>query len=336
MLLCLLSPTSRPLGACIHSPVGYKDVVTEKTKEALLFHDGKNAHLVIKTELESDGALPPTMAWVIPLPSLPSSYKEERADLFEKLFELTPSPMRGSAATPGTTSIAVPTAEEGIKVHAAQTVGRYQVQPIEVLSETSGTELNRWLSRNGFGAVPAENQKYYLKKGTVFLTLKLNGLHGSRTQIKPLHIIYASNTLSVPLKFSSHSGVFRLSLYTWSQQPVKIVPAAANSYMHVAAVGKFDTNSEPILRQLFGSKTGYLTRFESGSFNSPGWEVANMKSDPVINTVGNAVLKLPQQPVVALPAAPASLFFKVALGAGLLLTAFLMWFKLRRAKKRAA
>jgi hypothetical protein len=78
-----------PVRACIHRPRNYKGVVTEKTKEALLFRAGKNVHLVIKTSLQSPGTLPDTMAWVIPLPSLPSHYEEADPKLFPELFRLT-------------------------------------------------------------------------------------------------------------------------------------------------------------------------------------------------------------------------------------------------------
>ena len=66
-----------PVSACIHVPRTYKGVVAENTKQALLFHDGANAHLIVDTNLQAkSGLLPEMMAWVIPLPSLPSHYEE--------------------------------------------------------------------------------------------------------------------------------------------------------------------------------------------------------------------------------------------------------------------
>lgn len=341
-LFCLLSVFDMPSKACVHTPVGYRNVVTEKTKEALVFHDGKNAHLIIKTELASEGDLPPTMAWVIPLPSLPTSYKEEQADLFEKLFELTPSPPMGGAIAGGAPAMAPsgPGLAGGLRVHAVQTVGSYQVQPVEILSEASGAELNTWLEGNGFGAVPPENQEYYLKKGAVFLALKLNGLSGSHSKIKPLHIVYPSYSLSVPLKFSSDSGVFDLMLYTWSQQPMKVVPESGNPYMFRAGWSKIDASSEPALRHLLGAETGYLTRFESGNFNSPGWEVADMKSDPTIDLASLDVLQLPQKPSMAPVAlsrdSSAGILLAAFLFTTALIVAFFMWSKGRRTRGRAA
>ena len=77
--------------ACIHPPTGYKGApVTEREKLAFLFHDGVNAHLVLRTVLAAKGGLPEMMAWVVPLPSLPSKYAEAPAELFEELRALIP------------------------------------------------------------------------------------------------------------------------------------------------------------------------------------------------------------------------------------------------------
>jgi hypothetical protein len=338
-LLYMLVLSAVPLQACLHTPVSYKDVVTEKTKEALVFHDGKNAHLIIKTELASEGDLPPTMAWVIPLPSLPSSYKEEPHDLFEMLFELVPPAQPGGS--PAGAALPPPDmGAGGIRVHAVRSVGSYKVQPIEVLSEESGAELNRWLQRNGFSAVPPENQEYYLKKGAVFLALKLNGLSGSNASIKPLHIVYPSDQLSVPLKFSSHSGAFDLVLYTWTKQPMKVAPKSDSSYMYVAASHEFYAPSKPVLRYLFGEGTGYLTRFGSTKFNSPGWEVADMKSDPTIDLASLDVLQLPQKPATSSAALARDSSTGILLAAFLfttaLIAAFFLWSKRRRTRDQAA
>jgi hypothetical protein len=94
------------------------------------------------------------------------------------------------------------------------------------------------------------------------------------------------------------------------------------------------------LWQLFGSGTGYLTRFESGNFNSSGWEVADMKSDPTIDLASLDVLKFPQRRAISSAALPLDHSTVILLVASLLVTiliaAFFMWFKLRRARGQAA
>ena len=47
------------------------------------------------------------------------------------------------------------------------------------------------------------------------------------SEIKPLHIVYKSNTLTLPLKFSTHSGVFDVDLYTFTRGPLDNSTGAA-------------------------------------------------------------------------------------------------------------
>ncbi len=322
--LCFSLSGYSALWACIHTPADYEEVVQEKTKQAFLFHDGKNAHLIIKTELQTATRLPPTMAWVIPLPSLPSRYKEESPELFKELFEATEPQERHTSDTMTTSTGSAPApGASGIKVHAAQTVGSYQVQPIEILSEKSGGELNIWLERNGFGAVPAENQAYYLKKGAVFLALKLTNLAGSAAQVKPLHIVYPADRLSVPLKFSSHSGVFDLMLYTLTpRQPDRalIDDALRRDFSDFSAVPFDSTTASPLLSRLVGKRTGYLTRFVAHDFNALKRLVRDMKGDPALSLDGATVLQ-----AAALPSPWAVLPKLLPVAVVLLLIPIMFW-----------
>ncbi len=90
-----------------------------------------------------------------------------------------------------------------------------------MLTHEAGDALNAWLTKNGFGKVPKENQQFYVSKGVVFLALKIKNLSGSFTDLKPLHIVYKSDKATLPLKFSSHSGVFDVMLYTFTNHSVK-------------------------------------------------------------------------------------------------------------------
>lgn len=280
--------------ACIHAPVTYKDVVSEQTKEALLFHDGTNAHLVIKTNLKATTALPSSMAWVIPLPSLPSRYEEVDPGLFRELFEVA------DAAAPKFESFGE--TEDKIRVHPTRVVGNYQVQPIEVLSEEAGSELNAWLTQKGFSPVPVENQKYYLRRGAVFLAVKINRLTGDSTDLKPLHITYRADRLVLPLKFSTHSGGFDVMLYTFTPQRLELDfgdPASSRTEGTLERYGLFSDgsirltrsqlrNRLPALFKLVGPREGYLTLF-TGRFNKPdddcswGPPVSDLPEDPGID-----------------------------------------------------
>ncbi len=285
--LWLVAYCAPPASACIHVPRTYKGVVTEKTKEALLFNDGANTHLIIRTNLHAtSGTLPGTMAWVIPLPTLPSHYEEADPSLFPELFRVVETAneereshlrMKGTLQTASATP-------SGILVHPMQMVGSYQVQPIEVLDpKNAGSELNSWLLANGFGAVPPANQQYYLKRGNVFLTLKLHGLKGSFSDVKPLHIVYKSSVLSLPLKFSTHSGVFDVEMYAFTPGPLDRDLLKADNLFADPSVKITDAPAAPLLWQLAGHKRGYLTRYEGRDLNQPYNQVKSFASDPTID-----------------------------------------------------
>lgn len=286
----LVFVTASPLSACIHSPRTYKGTVTENTKEALLFHDGINAHLIIKTNLQAAaGSLPSTMAWVIPLPSLPSHYEEADPTIFPEMFAVVEKANEKweRERSKGIETASTAPAPTGIRIHPTQIVGSYQIQPIEVLDvKSAGRELNHWLVANGFGSVPTKNQSYYLKRGTVFLALKIHGLKGKISDIKPLHIVYKSNTLTLPLKFSTHSGVFDVDMYTFTHGPLEPTLLTAERLDAEPSV-KIQTEAEaPLLWKITGSKQGYLTRYEGRALNStyaPSTLVNNFPRDPSID-----------------------------------------------------
>jgi len=275
-----------PVHACIHVPRTYKGTVTEKTQEALLFHDGVNAHLIIKTNLQaSSGSLPETMAWVVPLPSLPSHYEEADPGLFPEMFQVvekTKEERESHFKTKGMGMAGI--APQSIRVHPMQAIGNYQVQPIEVLDpENAGGELNHWLLANGFGAVPPANQRFYLKKGVVFLALKIHGLRGGFSDIKPLHIVYKSDTLSLPLKFSTHSGAFDVELYAFTRHALNSRLLDSSDLSGDPSVEIKEAPNAPILWRMTGRKHGFLTRFERHGFNRSGVMVHDLKMDPTID-----------------------------------------------------
>lgn len=273
--------------ACIHTPRTYTGTVTEKTKEALLFNDGVNTHLIIRTNLQtSSGTLPDTMAWVIPLPALPSHYEETDPGIFAELFRTaeTANEERERNERAKGMPQAASTAPSVILVHPMQTVGSYQVQPIEVLDpKNAGRELNSWLLANGFEAVPPANQRYYLKRRNVFLTLRLHGLKGSFSDVKPLHIVYKSSVLSLPLKFSSHSGVFDVEMYAFTPGPLSTNLLASENLYADPSVKITNASAAPLLWQLTGHTKGYLTRYEGLGFNQVGHSVKALPADPAID-----------------------------------------------------
>lgn len=290
LVALLLSSVPAPAPACIHSPADFKGTVSERDKLAFVFHDGTNVHLVVRTTLASETGLPERMAWVIPVPALPSKYEEVPVEIFRQLWSLIPRepPRRDAKKSEAKMAVKKAASAPGILVHEAQVIGSYQIQPVEILSESAGAELNAWLSKNGFGTVPPENQKHYLKTGAVFLALRVDGLKGAASELKPLHIVYPGDTLRLPLKFSTHSGVFNVRLYALTAQAPSRkalqefgLRVEGRSY----AIDSSLASRAPAVEKLLGRRAGYVTEFSGEGFNAQ-WPVAKFKEDPWLSPDG--------------------------------------------------
>ena len=281
--ICLLFICSSAY-PCIHPPADFSATISEKEKTAFLFHDGVNSHLVLNTVLTSSASMPDKLAWVIPLPSLPSAYEEIPLQLFSGLQELIPRLRRPDPPVPEIESTEMQVAsDQSIEIHETVNVGDYEIQPVEILSESAGSELNSWLDTNGFGTVPPENQRFYLKQGAVFLAVKVRNLLNRESPINPIHIIYQHDRMLLPLKFSSHSGVFDVRLYTFTDKApsrrvlesfgLKVNDASYFYSANSSEKGEGDrsfnneTTPEEIISGLLGARSGYITEFTGAGYN---------------------------------------------------------------------
>lgn len=97
---------------------------------------------------------------VFPIPSKPSSYRVVSPAIFDALEDI----VRAETMVRSPKSPSVPE-KEAIRIHSSEQVGDYEIVPIEMLSETSGEELNAWLRNQDFIESPYRIQAPYLKKG---------------------------------------------------------------------------------------------------------------------------------------------------------------------------
>ncbi len=281
-LVLLLAPAAF---GCLHFAQDYKGHLKEGTKVAFLFHDGKNAHLVLKTDIQADeGKLPPEVAWVLPFPSLPSKYEEVDAGVFDELSGLMAvvqkSNARGMWGAKG-----IPASADAIKVHDVKTVGNYKIQPVEITGDGAAEPFNKWLEANHFNAMPFENQKQYLKKGAVFLAIRAK-VDDTTMHFKPLHIVYKAEKLSFPLKFTHDTRTFDMQLYVFSPDRKGYrAGSLAKSYLnddgnaYYPAAGK----ALPQLAKLLGKKSGTIQRFDGKGLNADGKSLKALESDPVLD-----------------------------------------------------
>ncbi len=274
---------------CLHFPASYKSTLTEGKKEALIFHDGKNAHLVIRTQITAK-KMPAEIAWVLPFPSLPVKYGEVDAKVFEELFRLAPK----TQAMNGMDSIDTLHVgqKRGLIVHPATLLEHYQIQPIEIVSDSSENEFNQWLILNGFNPMPLENQKYYLKKGAVFLAIQMKTSGLETIAVRPLHIVYPANSISFPMKFSHDSRIFDLDLYVFSEVNMenktknmsKLLPSFSSAYLKLSGSGSYKKDAaNPILSQILGDKPGFISLFSAHGLNQGKNRINLVKNDPSLS-----------------------------------------------------
>lgn len=268
--------------SCIHV-IDAPYPVKEDRKEALLFEKDGLSHLVVRTRISSP-ELPRSLAWVIPTPRVPVIVKEESAALFPQLYKLIPDRVQ---ATPTLyrflPSCSIPMPQQAIVVHQAQSTEHYTTQVIEIRSDNASAALNAWLAKNGFSPVPEQNQRHYLIPGRAFVCVKIRKLpEGTAAQIPPVHLAWQGTETTLPLKFSSHSGVFDADLYVLSQKRLSSDQFAKWRFRQIGAVALPSSSTEQVLERVAG-KHAVLTRYHSAACNSDGKEVTRLASDPQIN-----------------------------------------------------
>jgi hypothetical protein len=278
VLLAFFHPSAE---ACLHFTESFTGKLKEGTKSVFLFHDGENAHMLVKTEISSEsGQLPPEIAWVLPLPGLPSKYEEVDPGVFDELSSITVQSISSKGARGGSVE-RLKSASDTLKVHSTIVAGNYQIEPIEILQDGAAKPFNAWLKTRHFNPMPEKNQKYYLKKGAVFLAIRAK-VHETSISFKPLHIVYKANHLSYPLKFTHDSRTFDLTLYIMKKDRKETHQLP---YLTRMGSGQLTSSSgAPHLKSLMGTmKEGFITMYQGRGLNGPRAKLADLKEDPKID-----------------------------------------------------
>ena len=228
--------------ACLHGPKdgGYR--FDQEAQTALIFWAGGRQELFLSVDYEvtvrspSPKSPPSGLAWVVPLPSAPDAYRVADAELLKSASEAwhraRPSPEVASTRSSGEKSLRAD--RGGIRLLEKVEVGDYEIQPIQTTDKASGAALNAWLTKNGFGEVPAANMAYYLERSWTWLAVKAKQGAADRSTVrtptrkgapqrgtlKPLQISFASEEIVYPLKFSSHQGTFSVAIYIATEKPL--------------------------------------------------------------------------------------------------------------------
>jgi hypothetical protein len=231
--LALLTST---VDACIHQPKDFQYPVKAGAERAIIYFDGARQDIIVRPGYVVDAPKGKirndrveglnTLAFLMPLPALPDSYREVDDKLFKELSEFTKAesePQRSRKSPDEGVVLGADEAEKGgVEFLEAVRAGDYTIQPIKAAGEQGAQELNVWLEQNGFGRVDLELMRHYVDKRWCWLAIKCvteNGLPASGA-LKPLHMSFATTTAVYPLKIRAGSGVFDLEL--WVLAPSKL------------------------------------------------------------------------------------------------------------------
>lgn len=232
--LLLLGFCLPPLAwACIHGPEDYVGEFHQEGQQALAVWDGGQEDLFLRPTVVFEEAAPAEIAWVIPVPSVPSHYAEDKGraleDLVQRYRNLTRPRSARNSPDNGADSVESLPEREPIELLEAKVAGDYTIQPIKAHGEAGAKALGEWLQTNGFGVVPAENMRYYVEREWVWLCVKAKP-SGRKAKLAPLQITFATPRVVYPLKFSTHQGTFALELFVVTKAPCPDVAKQAKPY----------------------------------------------------------------------------------------------------------
>mgnify|MGYP001825244201 CR=1 FL=1 len=163
-------------------PRSYEGSLEERAQSAMIvFTPGtekKSAvqELILKIRVEGDTE---EFAWVVPLPSVPQTAKEN-PKLFEELFRYVearkrPKPKARPLLAFGGAKNAEATPDAKVEVISREIVGSFDVA---VVKEKVGGGLNEWLEKEGYQPVGGAGSKrvlgHYRDKGYVFACVKVS------------------------------------------------------------------------------------------------------------------------------------------------------------------
>lgn len=226
---------TRDAQACLHPEHEFKFPIKAGAQKGLIFFADGREELVIRPsyKVEGEGLKVKndavegftTLAWLVPVPNLPDTYKEADAKLFSELEDFTRPQER--ATRDGRRSLGKNWSDEedsanGVEFLEEVKVGDYSIQPVKAKGEMGALELNNWLSTNGFGSVDEKVMKYYIDNNHYWLAIKLKNDKGlpANGEVKPLRIGFDTDKPVYPIKINQGRGSFDLELWLITAQEI--------------------------------------------------------------------------------------------------------------------
>jgi hypothetical protein len=275
---------------CLHTLRQYQGSVEATSQQALIFWRVGREELILKVDdkLQAADRTLPRLAWVVPVPARPDGYAVvESPEIFEEAFRLTEGPpTRGGPAV------------SRITVVQQVDVGEYRITALKAKGPAAAQALNRWLSKQGFRAIPRAHMQYYTDRKWTFLAIQVNPEKGAaslkqRGGLRPLRLSFAANQIYYPLKFAAHQGVFNVTVYVFTERPVSspdwLQEHAFEQHersteitqwpWEAGAPALYDLVQKLAQGKLGWSSTLYLTKFVGHEINAKGKELEGWTRD---------------------------------------------------------
>jgi len=186
------------------------------------------------------------LAWVIPVPNPPSHYAAVPARVFDdvkawlKVRRQMVFGAKGLGAGGG---------KRGLLLLDAVKVGPFKIQPIQAQGPQAGRQLNAWMVKHGFKALPLSHLKHYTERNWTFLAVRMAppksaSSLAAKGELPGLAMTFKSAKAVYPLKLSTHMGEFSLHalLVTRAQQTKASLKSALERGFEVLHGGKFSTH----------------------------------------------------------------------------------------------
>ena len=209
------------------------------------------------------------LAWVIPVPNPPSHYAAVPAEVFDDvkawLKVRRQMVLRGKGLGAGG-------GKRGLLLLDSVKVGPFQIQPIQAQGPQAGRQLNAWMVKHGFKALPLSHLKHYTERNWTFLAVRMAppksaSSLAAKGELPGLAMTFKSAKAIYPLKLSTHMGEFSLHalLVTRAQQTKASLKGALERGFEVLHGGQVSSHRRDRISPL----TAKVSSFKLGGAPAP-------------------------------------------------------------------
>lgn len=201
--------------------------IEENREAAGLNSDSEVVDAVEKPKSVERAAAPELkeLAWVVPVPTVPTSYRQEEDQCFKELDDLLPiyKYMAIGGGFGGSSDKGEKHQERSLLVYPSQITGDYAITPLRVLGKEGIAALKEWLEAYDFAPMSEQALKYYADNNWTFLAIKVKAREmktGASQTLHPLHVTFRSSKIVFPMKMAE--GKVSATLFIMTDTPLPI------------------------------------------------------------------------------------------------------------------